>query len=154
MALKSTQTALGSPLKTRCACVLSLSAVSNSLCPWTAAHQTTSVHRIFQARMLEWVAISYSRGSFWQGLNLHLLRWQPDTLPLCRLVSPCRYMKRGNKSLMLTFPAEVEPGNTLHSCFSSLTINKYPVSGLFTASFFAFLYFLSFCTFWQFCCLK
>ena len=36
----------------------SLSVVSNSVTPWTA-----SIHGIFQARVLEWVAISFSRGS-------------------------------------------------------------------------------------------
>ena len=30
---------------------------------WTVAHQTTLVHGILQARKLEWVAISFSRGS-------------------------------------------------------------------------------------------
>ena len=30
--------------------------------PWTAAHQAP-VHEIFQARILEWVAIAFSRGS-------------------------------------------------------------------------------------------
>ena len=30
---------------------------------WTVAHQAPSVHRILQARILEWVAISFSRGS-------------------------------------------------------------------------------------------
>ena len=29
---------------------------------WTVAHQTPLVHEIFQAKILEWVAISYSRG--------------------------------------------------------------------------------------------
>ena len=47
----------------------------------------SSVHRIFQARILEWVAISYSRGIFpTQGSNLrllHLLHWQADSFPLC-----------------------------------------------------------------------
>ena len=45
-----------------------------------------------QARMLEWVAISSSRGIFLtQGLNpclLCLLHWQADSLPLSRLGSP------------------------------------------------------------------
>ena len=37
----------------------------------------SSVLGIFPARTLEWVAISYSRASFWpQGLNLCLLHWQ------------------------------------------------------------------------------
>jgi len=31
--------------------------------PWTVAHQGPSVHGIFQARILEWIAISFSRGS-------------------------------------------------------------------------------------------
>ena len=33
--------------------------------PWTVAQPGSSVHGIFQARILEWVAISYSRGSSW-----------------------------------------------------------------------------------------
>ena len=38
--------------------------------PWTVARQAPPVHGIFQARILEWVAISYSRGSSQpQGLN-------------------------------------------------------------------------------------
>ena len=49
-----------------------------------------SVH-FFQARILEQVASSYSRGLFpTQGLNshlLHFLRWQADSLPWCHLGS-------------------------------------------------------------------
>ena len=37
--------------------------------PWSAAHQGSSVHGIFQARPLEWVAISYSRGSSDPGVE-------------------------------------------------------------------------------------
>jgi len=33
--------------------------------PWTAAHQGSSVHGILQTRILEWVVISFSRGSSW-----------------------------------------------------------------------------------------
>ena len=47
----------------------------------------SSVHGIFQARILVWVAISHSRGIFQtQESNLHLrhlLRWQENSLPLC-----------------------------------------------------------------------
>ena len=50
----------------------------------------SSVHRIFQARMLKWVAIF--QGIFlMQGLNLHLLcllHWQADYLLLHHLGSP------------------------------------------------------------------
>ena len=45
----------------------------------------SSVHGIFQARILEWVAISSSPGGLLtQGSNpslLHLLHWQVDSLP-------------------------------------------------------------------------
>ena len=39
------------------------SAVSNSATFWTVAPPSSSVHGIFQARILEWIAISSSRGS-------------------------------------------------------------------------------------------
>jgi len=43
----------------------------------------SSVHGIFQARILEWVAISYSRESFQtKDQNPCLLCWQADSLPL------------------------------------------------------------------------
>ena len=51
----------------------------------------SSVQGIFQARVLEWVAISYSRGSSWPRdlpLSLCLLHWQADSLPLCHPESP------------------------------------------------------------------
>ena len=43
----------------------------------------SSVHGISQARILEWVAVSFSRGS-----NPHLLHWQADSSPLNHLGSP------------------------------------------------------------------
>ena len=48
-----------------------------------------SSHRILQARILEWVAIPFSRGSSWpKGLNpclLSLLPWQACSLPVAPL---------------------------------------------------------------------
>ena len=43
-----------------------------------------SDHGISQARILEWVAISFSRKEIFQtqGLNSHLRHWQADSLPL------------------------------------------------------------------------
>ena len=41
------------------------SVMSNYATPWTAAHQCASVHGISQARILEWIDISSSRGSSW-----------------------------------------------------------------------------------------
>ena len=58
------------------AVVQSLSRVGLFATPWTVAHQVplfSSVHGISQARIMEWVAISFSRGSFPQRLNPHLL---------------------------------------------------------------------------------
>ena len=43
----------------------------------------SSVHGISQARILKWVVISFSEGSFLtQGSNTHLLHWQVDSFPL------------------------------------------------------------------------
>ena len=60
-------------------CVLSMHAKSLQSCP-----PGSSVHGILQARILEWVAMPSSRGSF-QGSNprvLCLLHWQMGSLPL------------------------------------------------------------------------
>ena len=48
----------------------------------------SSVHGILQARILEWVAIPFSRGSSQLGLNPHLLHWQAESCPLSHLGSP------------------------------------------------------------------
>ena len=50
----------------------------------------SSVHGILQARILEWVAISFSRG-FFQPRDqtvLCLLHWQAGSLPLATLEAP------------------------------------------------------------------
>ena len=48
----------------------------------------SSVHGIFQARVLEWVAISFSMGLPTQGFKPHLCNWQVDSLPLSHQGSP------------------------------------------------------------------
>ena len=55
--------------------------------PWTVCSPPGfSLHGISSARMLEWVAISFSRGSSWlRGQTLHVLCWQADSLPLGHL---------------------------------------------------------------------
>ena len=57
---------------------------------WTVTHWDPLFHRISQARILEWVAISFSRGWIFltQGSNPHLLYWQVDSLPLTHQGSP------------------------------------------------------------------
>ena len=47
----------------------------------------SSVCGIFLTRLLEWVSISFSRGSS-QSRNWTLLHWQADSLPLNQLQSP------------------------------------------------------------------
>ena len=51
------------------------------------------IHGIFQARILEWVAISSSREGIFltQESNLQLLHWQAGSLPLTHLGSSGRY---------------------------------------------------------------
>ena len=75
-----------------CVYVLSCSVVSDSLRPMDYSPQGASVHGIFQARILEWVALFYSRGSSWPRDQtpclLCLLQWQVDSLPLCHLGNP------------------------------------------------------------------
>ena len=55
----------------------------------------SSVHGILQARILEWVAIPFSKGIFpTQGLNPHLLcllHWQASSLPLAPRGKPSRW---------------------------------------------------------------
>ena len=45
-----------------CVCACSHSVMSDSVTPWTIALPDSSVHVILQARILEWVAIPFSRG--------------------------------------------------------------------------------------------
>ena len=62
------------------------SAASNSRQLHTCSLRGSSVHEIFQVRILEWVAISSSRGSSWPKDGTHVfcvpLCWQADSLPL------------------------------------------------------------------------
>ena len=51
-------------LDTSYVCMLNRSC-PNSATLWTAAHQAPLSMGILQARILEWVAISFSRGSSW-----------------------------------------------------------------------------------------
>ena len=46
-----------------CECMLSRSVVSDSLLPYELWPTRFFVHGVSQARILEWVAISFSRGS-------------------------------------------------------------------------------------------
>ena len=50
--------------------------------PWTVCNPLgSSVHGIIQTRILEWVAIPFSRGLSWARHQSHILHWQMDSLP-------------------------------------------------------------------------
>ena len=70
-------------------CACSVAKSCPPLCdPMDCSPSGSSVQRISQARVLEWVAISFSRESSTQGLNPHPLHWQADSLLLWHLESP------------------------------------------------------------------
>ena len=75
-----------------CMCVHICSVTSSVTCQFF-------VHGIHQARILAWVAISFSRGIFpTQGWNLnllHLLHWPANSLALPHLGSPMWVWKVG-----------------------------------------------------------
>ena len=71
---------------------VSHSVMSSSLQPMDCSLPGSSVHGISQARILEWVAVSYSRGSSWPRDRTCIScspHWQTDSLPLCYRGSPC-----------------------------------------------------------------
>ena len=65
-----------------------------SATPWTVAHQVPLLSTVFQARILEWVAISFSRGSFGPRDGTHVFwvscvgRWSFTTGPPGEPVNP------------------------------------------------------------------
>ena len=67
----------------------------------------SSVHGISQARILEWVAVSFYSGSFLtQGWNPHLLYWQVGSLPTEPPGKPLPIKLLHLKSLHSTFRAD------------------------------------------------
>ena len=115
-----------------CVCVQSCLTLCN---PMDCSPPGSSVHGIFQARILEWVAISSSQRIFpIQGLkscHLHLLHWQADSLPLV----PPGKLKYCHPDLFLSFAS---PGCELsHSIPRSYSLpgNKITSTGLETSDF-------------------
>ena len=73
------------------------SVMSNSATPWTDCNPLgSSVHGILQARILEWGAISSSRGSS-QPRDQMSPAWQTDSLPLNHLGSLRRKWETNKK---------------------------------------------------------
>ena len=65
-----------------------VSVVSDSLQPHGCSPPGSSAHGISQARRLEWVAISFSRGFSWPGIRPTSSALQADSLPLSLQGSP------------------------------------------------------------------
>ena len=71
-----------------CFCCCLVAQLYQTLCdPMDYSLTGSSVHGISQAGILEWVAISFQGIFLDQGSNLCLLRWWPDSLPLCQQVT-------------------------------------------------------------------
>ena len=83
-----------------CACALSCLTLCN---PADCSPPGSSSHGISHARILEWVAISCSRGSSWPGDPSSLLspHWQVHSFPPCHLGSPDLYLPTHPGHLML-----------------------------------------------------
>ena len=71
-----------------CRSVFSAVSVPLSEAPCMCSLPASSVHGISQAGILEWVAISFSRGSSQPREQTHLWHWQADCLPLSHQRSP------------------------------------------------------------------
>ena len=75
-----------------CVCTRSVSQLCPTLCNPMNCLLGSSVHGTFQARILEWVAISFSRASSQSRDQIHFsctsCNWQVDSLPLHHLGSP------------------------------------------------------------------
>ena len=56
--------------------------------PMDCSPPASSVHGIFQARILEWVDFSFSKGSSWSGIEPASPVWQAGSSPLSHLGSP------------------------------------------------------------------
>ena len=102
-----------------------LCAKSLQLCPtlgnpMDCSPPGSSVHEILQTRILEWVAISFSRGSSWPrdgtSISYIYLHWQTGSLPLAPPGKPsCIYFlphKEGNR-LVYPSPGQQTPPSVL-----------------------------------------
>ena len=90
-----------------------------------------SIHGIFQARVLEWVAISFSRGIFLtQGLNPGLLPCRQILYRLSQQGSP-RRGREGSKNVHLLFvhPTHHREAVTVASRPERVTMPERKVSG-------------------------
>ena len=86
------------------------------------------VHRILQARILEWIAMCSSRASSWpryQTLISCLLHWQLDSLTLVPpgkpLLLASKHKSKKSHDLFLDWPYNLSPLNVKWSIISNYT---------------------------------
>ena len=96
--------------------------------PWTVPRPGSSVHGFSQARILDWVASSFSKGSFRPRDRTHVSCMQADSL----LIEPSGkpYPERIPKSISLFYFVSSSPLLTkLQLCLSSLFLPRiYQIS--------------------------
>ena len=90
-----------------CCCCLASKSCLILLRPCSS--QGYSVHGTSQARILEWVAISFSRRSFQSRDWAHLLNWQADSLPMTHEGGPEKTVTlcKKKKSLLTCFITQI-----------------------------------------------
>ena len=81
MLLIATPFLMTQDLQALCVCSWLLSCVQLSVTPWTVTHQSPLPMGILQARILEWVAMPFSRGFYNPGIETRSLTLQVDSLP-------------------------------------------------------------------------
>jgi len=108
-----------------------------TLCdPMDCSLPGSSVRGISQARILEWVAIPFSKGIFpTQGTNPHLLHWPAGSLPLSHRGSPPEEQGMPISSKALASNCQVlKPASACYnlcdsgSYLASVAINSFYIS--------------------------
>ena len=115
-----------------CVCVLScFSRVWLCATLWTVAHQAISVHGILQARILEWVAMSSSRGSSWPRDQTRVSNF--SCLGRQVLYHQCHQQASPQRSLPMQCPTKCWPDRSLdprkalpHGIYPTLAIPMKP----------------------------
>ena len=109
-------------------CVRSVAQSCPTLCdPMDCSPPGSSVHGIFQARILEWVATSFFRESSQTRNQTHVSCFAGESLPLCHLGSPVSGVQHSNSvmhacvlcrfscvQLFATLSTSSLPGSSVH----------------------------------------
>ena len=107
-----------------CVCAKPLQLCPTLCNPMDYSPPGSSVHGILQARILEWVAISFSRGSSWPRNWTHvscLLHWQVGSL----LLAPPGMLKSTHESFkILFFPQSISSPTSSVNSTLQLFISK------------------------------